>query len=104
MDKHATADVRNLVLIGGPRTGKTSFAEAILLATGAIPRAGNVADGSTASDFTAEEKSKQHSVYLSLLHAAHKGRVFNLLDAPGYPDHVGEAAAGLAACESAVLF
>jgi len=104
MDKHATADVRNLVFIGGPRTGKTSFAEAVLLATGTIPRAGSVADGSTASDFTAEEKTKQHSVYLSLLHAAHKGRLLNLLDAPGYPDHVGEAAAALSACETAVLF
>jgi elongation factor G len=104
MNKHATADVRNLVFIGGPRTGKTSFAEAVLLATGAIPRAGSVADGSTASDFTAEEKTKQHSVYLSLLHATHKGRELNLLDAPGYPDHIGEAAAALAACETAVLF
>lgn len=104
MSKHATGDVRNVVFIGGPRTGKTSFAERILLATGAIARAGSVSDGTTVSDFTAEERDKKHSVYLSLLQARHRERVLNLLDAPGYPDHVGEAAAGLAAVETAVLF
>jgi len=104
MNKHATGDIRNVALIGGPRTGKTSFSEAVLLATGAIQRAGSVTDGTTASDHSAEEKTKQHSVYLSLLHTTHKGRLLNLLDAPGFPDHLGEAVAALAACESAVLF
>jgi elongation factor G len=104
MTNPATADLRNVVLIGGPRTGKTSFVERALLAGGVIQRAGSVSDGTTASDFTAEEKVKQHSVYLSLLRVPHQGRLLNLLDAPGYPDHVGEAAAGLAACESAALF
>ncbi|MBM3984274.1 MAG: elongation factor G [Planctomycetes bacterium] len=104
MTNPATADLRNVVLIGGPRTGKTSFVERALLAGSVIQRAGTVNDGTTASDFTAEEKDKKHSVYLSLLRVPHQGRLLNLLDAPGYPDHVGEAAAGLAACESAALF
>jgi elongation factor G len=104
MTKHATGELRNLALIGAPKSGKTTFAEAVLLASGAIQRAGTVADGTTASDFSAEEKAKQHSISLSFLRATAKGRVFNLLDAPGFPDYVGEAAAALAACETAVLF
>jgi elongation factor G len=103
MSKHATGDVRNLALIGAPKSGKTTLCEALLLASGIIQRAGTVADGTTASDFSAEEKAKQHSISLSLLRATAKGRVFNLLDAPGFPDYLGEAAAALAACETAVL-
>jgi elongation factor G len=103
MGKHATGDVRNLALIGGPRTGKTTLAEAILFKGGAIPRLGTVADGTTVSDFEPEEKEKKHSVQLALMHATVKGREFNLLDAPGYPDFIGEAAAALAACETAVM-
>jgi elongation factor G len=64
---------------------------------------GTISDGTTISDFRAEEKEKSHSVELSLMHFDHKGRRFQVLDAPGYPDFVGEAAAALAACETAVL-
>lgn len=103
MSKHTTADVRNLALIGGPGTGKTSLAEALLVATGAIPRAGSVADGTTVSDSLPEEKEKQHSIALSLLHLSHKGRSYGIADAPGYPDYLGEAAAAVAACETAVM-
>lgn len=103
MSKHATGDVRNLALLGAPKSGKTTLSEALLLASGAIQRAGSVADGTTVSDFSAEEKAKQHSISLSFLRLSAKGRVFNVLDAPGFPDYVGEAAAALAACETAVL-
>jgi elongation factor G len=103
MGKHASGDVRNLALIGGPRTGKTTLAEAILVHCGAIARRGAVAEGTTVSDYEPEEKEKQHSVQLGLLHATWKGRELNILDAPGYPDFIGEAAAALAACETAVM-
>jgi len=103
MSKHTTADVRNIALIGGPGTGKTTLAEALLVVTGALKRAGTVEDGTTASDFLPEEKEKQHSVALSLLYAAHGGRSYGIADAPGYPDYLGEAAAAVAACETAIL-
>jgi elongation factor G len=103
MSKHTTADVRNIALIGGPGTGKTTLAEALLVATGALKRAGTVDDGTTASDFLPEEKEKKHSIALSLLYAAHGGRSYGIADAPGYPDYLGEAAAAVAACETAVM-
>jgi len=102
MTQPATGDVRNLAFIGGPGSGKTSLVEALLFKAGAIQRLGAVADGTTASDWHAEEKEKQHSSELSVLHAGWKGKRFNLLDAPGYPDFVGEAAAALAATETAI--
>ncbi len=96
--------IRSLALIGGSGSGKTSFTEALLAKMGAIPRAGTIADGTTVSDHEHEEKERQHSISLGVLHGDHKGTRFYLLDAPGYPDFVGEAAAALAACETAVMF
>jgi elongation factor G len=103
MDHPPTDAMRNIALIGGPGTGKTSFAEALLHKSGKLARMGTIADGTTVSDFRPEEKEKGHSIELSLLHFDHAGRRFQVLDAPGYPDFVGEAAAALAACETAVL-
>ena len=102
MPNHKSGAIRNFSLIGGPGTGKTSLAEALLFKTGAISRLGSVGEGTTASDFEHEEKEKQHSVALGVLHADHDGHRLNILDAPGYPDFIGEAATALAATETAV--
>ena len=103
MSKHESAGIRNLALIGGPGTGKTSLSEALLALLGTIPRPGSVKDRTTLSDHTAEEQERQHSIGLGVLHGDVKGLHLNLLDAPGYPDFSGEAAAALVACETAVM-
>ena len=103
MGKHTTADIRNIALIGGPATGKTTLAEAILFKTGAIQRQGSVGDGTTVADWEEDEQEKQHSLRLSVMKAEYKGCRINLLDTPGYPDFVGEAACGLGAAELAAL-
>lgn len=104
MSQHATSDIRNIALIGGPGTGKTTFVEAILHATGVIGRMGNISDGNTVSDFGADERDKKHSLQSSFMYTDHKGCHYNLLDAPGYPDFVGEATCALAGAETALLF
>jgi elongation factor G len=101
--KHATADIRNLAFIGGPGTGKTSLVEAALFKTGAIDRLGSVGDGTTVTDFEDDEREKRHTIRTTFVHSTHKGRVLHLLDAPGYPDFVGETVCALACVEVAVL-
>lgn len=103
MDKFKSADIRNLALIGGPATGKTTLTEGLLFKSGAIKRMGSVVDGTTVTDFGENERAKQHSLRLGVVHTTHGGAWLNLLDAPGYPDFVGEAASALAAAEVAVL-
>ena len=54
--------VRNVVLVGHTGAGKTSLVEALLAATGTIPRAGRVEDGTTVTDFDeAEHRSSARS-------------------------------------------
>ncbi len=103
MSHHTTGDTRNIALIGGPATGKTTFAEAVLFATGVIDRMGSISDGHTVSDFSAAEQEKQHSLQSSFMYTDHKGCHYNLLDGPGYPDFVGEATCALAGAETALL-
>jgi elongation factor G len=95
--------VRNVVLVGHSGAGKTSLVEALLAATGTIPRAGRVEDGTTVSDFDEAEHRQQRSVSLSLAPLVHAGVKVNLLDTPGYADFVGDLRAGLRAADAALF-
>jgi elongation factor G len=97
------APTYNIALVGHGGSGKTTLAEALLAAAGAIPKPGSVAAGTTASDYDPEERERRISISTSLLSFAHGGRSINLLDAPGYPDFVGEAASALSAVEMALI-
>lgn len=93
---------RNIVLIGHPGSGKTSLLEAILHYLGSIPRMGSTEDGNTFSDYTDEEKSRQTSIYTTLARMEHDGCGINLLDAPGYPDFIGEIQAAIRVADAAI--
>ena len=95
--------IRNVVLVGHTGAGKTTLAEALLAATGTIGRAGSVEEGNTVSDFDEAEVRHQRSIGLSLAPFVHEGIKVNLLDAPGYPDFVGDLRAGLRAADCALF-
>ena len=46
-----TNEIRNIALIGGAKTGKTTLAEAMLFEGGVISRRGAVEDKNTVSDY-----------------------------------------------------
>ncbi|MEO8889708.1 MAG: elongation factor G-like protein EF-G2 [Jatrophihabitantaceae bacterium] len=95
--------IRNVTLVGHSAGGKTTLVEALLAATGTIPRAGVVAEGSTVSDHDPVEVSQQRSVALSVCPLRWDNVVVNLLDTPGYPDFTGELRAGLRAADAALF-
>lgn len=100
---YATADIRNLVLVGQAGAGKTLLAEALLYKAGAIRAAGELARGTTVCDSDPLEKELQHSLDSALCHFDFQGRHVNLIDTPGYLDLLGRAQAVLAAVETAVI-
>lgn len=95
--------IRNVVLVGHSGSGKTTLAEALLLHTGTISRAGRVEEGTTASDFDEVEIRQKRSVNLALTPFASDGVTVNLLDAPGYADFTGDLRAGLRAADCALF-
>ncbi|MGY1725125.1 elongation factor G-like protein EF-G2 [Blastococcus sp. SYSU DS0533] len=97
------AQVRNVALVGRAGAGKTTLAEALLVATGAIPRAGRVEEGTTCLDTEEVEIRQQRSVALGVATVEHDGHRITLLDTPGSPDFVGELRAGLRAADSALF-
>ncbi|MGI5487287.1 elongation factor G-like protein EF-G2 [Microtetraspora malaysiensis] len=95
--------VRNVVLVGHSGAGKTTLIEALLAATGTVPRPGRVEEGTTVSDFDEVEVRQQRSVNLSLAPLVHNGIKINLLDTPGYADFVGDLRAGLRGADAALF-
>jgi elongation factor G len=103
MKVYESAQIRNLALLGHQGAGKTTLAEAMLFHSGAINRMGSVQEGSTVSDYHTVEVQRQMSIFASLLRAEWDGHKINVLDAPGYPDFVGEVTTSLRVADTAVF-
>ncbi len=95
--------IRNVALLSHSGSGKTSLAEAMLFDAGAISRMGNVADGTTTSDYDPDEIKHKISINLTILPLNWKNTKINLIDTPGYPDFVGEVKSALRVSEAAVI-
>jgi elongation factor G len=103
MPKQGMENIRNVVLLSHSGAGKTSAAEAMLFAAGAIKRLGKTEDGSTTSDYDENEVKRQISINLSILPCQWQDTKINLLDTPGYADFIGEVKAGMRVAEGAVI-
>ncbi|MDW8395014.1 MAG: elongation factor G [Anaerolineae bacterium] len=104
MKEYATENLRNVALLGHSSTGKTTFAEAMLFASGATSRMGRVEDGTTVSDYDEEEKRRKQSVYVSIIPIEWKDYKINLLDCPGYADFYGEVRSATRVVDLGLIF
>ncbi len=103
MPKYRTEDIRNIVVAGGPSSGKTTLVEAMLAAAGVIGRAGRIEDGNTVCDYDDLEKEMKHSLDSALVHFDHAGAHINLIDTPGAPDFIGKAISAFPAVETVMI-
>ena len=87
-----TLGTRAIALVGPAGTGKTSLAEAMLYASGAITRQGSVDAGTSVGDASPEARARGGSTEINLMHFDYLGDHFALVDMPG---GVGFAADGL---------
>src|SRR5260370_17788658 len=100
---YAPDKIRNVVLLGHSHDGKTTLAEAMLFASGAVARMGSPDQSTATMDFEAEEQKRKISINLGVGFAEHNGYKINILDAPGFFDFAGQVISGLRAAEGAVV-
>ena len=103
MADYQTNQIRNVAILGHGGSGKTSLAEALLFKTGATHRVGRVEDGSTVSDWDAEEQRRGISINLSVMPITYQDVKINLIDTPGYIDFVGEVISALHVAEAGLV-
>ena len=103
MSELARESLRNVALISSAGAGKTSLAEAMLFASGAVPHLGSIAQGTTVSDFEPEEVHRRSSVSTSLLHCSWNHTAINLVDTPGALTLLGETVMALRAVDAVIL-
>jgi len=103
LKEYKAEQLRNIVLLSHGGAGKTSLSEALLFNTGAISRLGHVEEGTTVSDYDAEEIRRKISVNTSIVPCEWNGHKINVLDTPGYADFVGEVKGALRASDSALV-
>jgi elongation factor G len=103
MKEYTTEFIRNVALVAHGSAGKTMMAEAFLHFSGATTRLGKIEDGTSASDYDDEEIRRKISLYTSILPIEYKNIKINILDAPGFPDFVGELISALRVSDGAVV-
>ena len=103
MSQNASAKIRTVALVGHGAAGKTTLAESLLAATGAISGRGSVEKGNTVCDFDPVEKDFGHSLQSAVCSVDWAGTHIHIVDTPGYPDFAGQAIGALAAVDTALV-
>lgn len=94
---------RCVALVGPQSSGKTTLAESILVAAGAIPKRGSIAHGTTASDVSPEARSRQMSTEITPLRFSYLGDEWIALDCPGAVDLIQEAHQAMMVSDAVVV-
>ncbi|MFH0907688.1 MAG: elongation factor G [bacterium] len=101
-------DVRNVVLVGHTGSGKTTLVDAILYKLGINDRQGSVPNGSSAADWSDEEKERKISIWAKAfqgVYATKAGKKLGLtvIDTPGYADFHGQVSAATSIADAALV-
>src|ERR1700722_11777168 len=99
----ASGTTRAIALVGPPGSGKTSLLEAMLFASEAIGRQGDVAAGSSVGDSSPEARQRGQSVEPNLASFEFLGDRFAVVDCPGSSEYGGAEDLVLPAVDQAIV-
>ncbi len=96
-------EIKNLVLIGSTKSGKTTLAETMMFEGGVIERRGTVEEKNTISDYHEIEHDRGNSVYATSLHTEWRGTKLNIIDTPGFDDFIGEVVSSMRVADTCIM-
>jgi len=103
MKRYEVDQLRNVVMLGGSRAGKTSLAEALLFTNGATNRLGSVDEGTSVLDFDPDEVARKLTLNTSLASIETPQGKINLLDTPGFSVFLGDSRAACRVADAALF-
>jgi len=107
MSETPVSNVRNFVILGHSGSGKTTLTDAVAFKLGLNDRLGLVANGTSISDTTEEEKNRKITIFANTFSANYTlgDQDFKLVftDAPGFMDFYGQILSAIRAAEFAVI-
>ena len=95
--------IKNIALLGAPKSGKTLLAEDMLFEAGIVHRRGNIEGKNTVSDYHEIEHERGNSVFATCLHTEWRDYKINIIDTPGFDDFAGEMIASLRVADTCVM-
>jgi elongation factor G len=103
MKVYQTNEIRNIAIIGGSKSGKTTLSEAMLYESGVIKRRGSVDNGNTVTDYFPVEKEYGYSVFSTIFSVEWNNKKLNFIDSPGSDDFAGAAVSSLSITDTALM-
>ncbi len=94
---------RNIGIIAHIDAGKTTTTERILFYTGKTHRIGSVDDGTTVTDWMAQERERGITIVSAAISAEWKGYQINVIDTPGHIDFTAEVQRSLRVLDGGVV-
>jgi elongation factor G len=101
--EHPLEKFRNIGIIAHIDAGKTTTTERILFYTGKTHRIGSVDDGTTVTDWMAQERERGITIVSAAISAEWKGYQINVIDTPGHIDFTAEVQRSLRVLDGGIV-
>ena len=96
-------EIRNMGIAAHIDAGKTTVTERILFYSGLIHRMGEVHEGTSVTDWMAQEKERGITITAAAITSQWKGKRINLIDTPGHVDFTVEVERSMRVLDGVVI-